>query len=147
MPRFMDQELFNSMVFTNAWAKRLDGGNQHARDQLIRELIVTYRKSYPADEFEAEVKEATQRLLDWLDEELNAEPDIEPGESQFWLNAFRIASKRWRPDGTRKPRRFFNGIWFTSLKKKPTNRVDQFGADLMLYFVNIHSGRIDLQEH
>jgi hypothetical protein len=139
MPRFMDQELFNVAVFMSAWTKHLEGGDKAARDRLIRDVISTYRNSYPADEFEPELDEAVGHFLQWLDDEMT-----EPGERQFWLNAFRIACMLWNPDGTRKRKRLFGGTWF-SPRRKPAHRIENFIGDMATYFLNIHSGKIDLE--
>jgi hypothetical protein len=136
MPRFMDQHLFNASVFTSAWIKQLDVGDNAERDRVFCDTISAYRKSFPADDFESELDQAVGYFLQWLDEEMT-----QPGEKQFWLNAFRIACTRCNSDGTRMRKR---GLWFAP-RKKPANRVENFMADTAAYFLSIHSGKIDLE--
>jgi hypothetical protein len=137
MAMFMDQDLFNKLVFTIALSNRMPGVSQIDRDSILEKALATYRKSFPSDSFEFEAKQATHNLLHWLDKN---ERDVEV--AFLLLNALLAASKDWHPNGTRRSKRLFNGIWFTSPRTKPKDRVVQFTKDLALYFAALSTGRL-----
>ena len=132
----MDQEVFNALVLTTAWAKRIRGIPQTESDRIIQKAVEAYRTSFPRDEFEVDVNAAEKILQAWLDKSFS-----NAVESEIWLNRFLLASKEWHPNRKRKTRTLFNGTFF-SPRKKPADRAGQFVKDIMLYFVNISSGQI-----
>ena len=135
MARYMDQEIFNALVFVRAWAKDLSENTSVATDEMMEGLIVTYRKSFPTDDFESEIREAESYLAKVIDD--FAENNV---DKQYWLNALRLVAKDFLPNGKRRGRKVFGGIFFTAPRSKPQDRVRQFAMDATLYLAAIHSG-------
>jgi hypothetical protein len=137
MAKYMDQLLFNTLVYTLAWADDINEVVSENTDQIISDMLFQYRKSYPEDDFEIEIASSLKFLNSWLLESFDSKEAV-----SAWLNAFRQASVDWLPNGRRRGRFIFNGTFFTSLRVKPLTRVDDFARDTALYFANICSGNI-----
>jgi hypothetical protein len=137
VPKFMNQSIFNSLVYTLALADNVEELANSDTSKIKARLVADYKKSFPTDGFDVELVEALRILGSWMIE-------TQPNSDDFcaWLNAFRQASIDWNPNGTRKTRSLFNGTFFTAPRTKPTSRVEQFTKDTMLYYVNINSGAI-----
>jgi hypothetical protein len=96
-----------------------------------------YSKSFPDDDFEVDLSKSLNLLNIWLEESF-----IDTNSIFTWLNVFRQASVDWFPNGRRRGKSIFNGTFFTALRTKPLQRVDNFVKDTALYFAHINSGQI-----
>lgn len=137
MPRYMDQDLFNTLAINIAWMRRIPTRNTALTERAIQEMLATYYRSLPQDQFEPELWRAVGAYNGWL---LNAYPN-EP-EQSAWFSIFRHAVEHFQPNGQRKRRPLFNGIRFTAAKALPPDRFGRFMSDLALYFINVQAGKI-----
>jgi hypothetical protein len=137
MPRFMNQSLFNTFVYTVAFAEHVELEAGAETSKTRNKLISDYKKSFPTDDFEEELVECLGVFVPWLN-------DVQPTAdgAYAWLNALRQASIDWNPNGTRKTKSIFGGTFFTAPRTKPSLRTSQFIKDTMLYYARINSGAI-----
>ena len=67
-----------------------------------------------------------------------------PPEQMAWINALRNALERYEPSGTRKRRALFAGLWLTSARSPPPNRLEQCIQDMQAYYESLRLGKIPL---
>ncbi len=133
----MDQMLFNSMTYTVAWANHIQRTAEQNTEQITSKMLMQYSKSFPEDDFKVDLSKSVNLLNIWLEESY-----VDTNSIFAWLNAFRLASVDWFPNGRRRGKPIFNGTFFTALRTKPLQRVDNFAKDTALYFAHINSGQI-----
>jgi hypothetical protein len=135
---YMDQDLFNTLAFNVAWLRRVGTGDKAAAtESAIRGMLGSYRQSYPEDRFEPDLWKAVDAFESWLVRCYPNQP-----EQSAWFKIFCHAVEHFQPDGRRKRKPLFNGVWFTSPRTLPPNRFERFMKDVGLYFLNVQSGKI-----
>ena len=139
MPRYMPQGLFNTLAIKLAWMSKLDAREQGGSTPAIEAMLQGYRKVYAKDAFEHELRHTALVFEQWLADAYPNRP-----EQMAWINALRNALERYEPCGTRKRRPLFAGLWFTSARSPPQNRLQQCIEDMHLYYKLLLVGRIPL---
>jgi hypothetical protein len=136
--RYMDQHLFNLLAISIPWMRRIDTGDKAFNERGIQELLATYRRFFPQDQFEPDLMRAADAYVGWLVQTYPNEPEQSAG-----FETFRRAVEHFEPDGRLRRRRLLNGIWFSSPNVPPHERFTQFMKDLARYFASVQFGRIE----
>lgn len=139
MPRYMSQDLFNSLAVKLAWMSRIDSADNRTSAAAIDGALQKYRRFFTADPFEHELRHASIILQQWL-----CQTYPNPPEQMAWLNALRNAIEGYEPSGAAKPTRLLTGLRFTSPRRAPAGRAEQCINDVGQYHVSLMAGRIPL---
>lgn len=134
----MSQDLFNALAVKLAWMNKLDAHEGHT-SPAIDAMLQGYRRTYADDAFEPELRHTALVFEQWL-----ADTNPSPPEQMAWISALRNALERYEPGGTRKRRPLFAGLWFTSARSPPPNRLEQCISDVQAYYESLRLGKIPL---
>jgi len=120
VPRYMSQDLFNSLAVKLAWMSRIDSADNRTSAAAIDGALQKYRRFFTADPFEHELRHASIILQQWL-----CQTYPNPPEQMAWLNALRNAIEGYKPSGAAKPTRLLTSLRFTSPRRAPAGRAEQ----------------------
>jgi hypothetical protein len=134
----MSQDVFNALAVKLAWMNKLDA-HEGRTSPAIDAMLQVYRRTYAKDAFEPELRHTAIAFERWL---VHTNPN--PPEQMAWINALRNALERYEPSGTRKRRPLFGGLWFTSARSPPPNRLAQCIQDVQAYYESLRLGKIPL---
>jgi hypothetical protein len=137
VPSYMSQDIFNTLAIRLAWMRKLNLHDERRQTREIDAALGKYRQFYTRDPFEGELWHTADALDLWL-----AEAYPNPPEQMAWMNALRIALERYDWNGTRKRRPLFNGLWYTSARSLPANRLGKCLSDIARCHTSLQVGRI-----
>jgi hypothetical protein len=135
MGRYMSQDLFTTLVV--AWMQRLHVHDVSRRRSAIDTALLTYREFYTDDAFEVELWPTADAFDLWL-----ADVYPNPPEQMAWMNALRGALERFDPSGAPKRQPLFSGLWYTSARSQPADRMQICLRDISRCHRSLQLGRI-----
>ena len=138
MARYMDQELFNSVVLRLAAGRFIEKTKPEAHS-ITQNYLYRYVEYFSEDDFLPEAEDCARRTVTWLQKHnlTGAEQTLQ------WLISLYQASQKYKPDGERRPVRLFGGLWFNSKRRPLPDRNHQCFKDLGCYFLNLQAGKIE----
>jgi hypothetical protein len=139
MARYMSQDLFTTLVVRLSWMQKLHVHDVSRRKRAIDTALLKYRKFFTDDAFEIELWPTTDAFDQWL-----ADVYPNPPEQMAWMNALRGALERFDPSGTPKRQPLFSGLWYTSARSQPVDRMQICLRDIARCHRSLQLGRISL---